>query len=185
MSEKVIVAVDGGTASTAALDWVIERARAVDLTLEITTVADLDWVPNGEVERFMPEYDRVVLDASRRVDASGVAVRYSTTVHRGRALEGLLSASRRADLLVIGTHKTSAAVGIINGTLPLSIAARTGCPLVVVPVGWVPAPGPIVAGVDADTGETALLFAAREAERTGRNLVAVRAWDLPRRWPAP
>ena len=38
MVEKVVVAVDGGAASEAALEWVIARSADVDLKLEIITV---------------------------------------------------------------------------------------------------------------------------------------------------
>lgn len=188
MTERVVVAVDGGDASASALDWAIDRARSVDMQLEIITVVDVDWLPQTGAEMVLAEHERTVQDAGRRVEASGVAVQLSTAVRQDRPLHGLLDASRRADLLVIGSHKSSTAVGLINGTLPLAIAARTHAPLVVVPAGWRPRPGPVVVGVDDETGPAAMAFAAVEADRIHATLVAVRAWNLPPRvygaWPA-
>lgn len=45
MTEHVVVAVDGGPASAAAFDWVVDRARTVEMRLEITTVVDINWFP--------------------------------------------------------------------------------------------------------------------------------------------
>lgn len=179
MAEHVVVAVDGGMASNAALDWAIDRARSVDLHLEITTVVDVDWIPQVDPDPVLDEHDRVVDEAAKRVEFSDVAVDFSTSVHHARPIPGLVDASRRADLLVIGSHKTHGATGLINGTLPLAIAARTRCPLVVVPVGWEPSEGPVVVGVDAETGSAAMAFAATEATRLHAQLVAIRAWLVP------
>ncbi len=179
MAENVVVAVDGGTASTAALDWAVDRARSVDMRLEIITVVDIDWIPQTGPDPVLLESERIVQEAGKRVELSDVPVDFSTTVHHTRPVAGLLDASRRADLLVIGSHKTRGMTGLINGTLPLAVAARTHCPLVVVPVDWEPGESRVVVGVDEETGTAAMAFAAVEAERAGTTLLAVRAWDIP------
>lgn len=179
MTEKVVVAVDGGTASASALDWVVDRARSVDMHLEITTLVDVDWNPQEGPSALLLEHERVVEEAGKRVEFSDAQVTFSTTVHHARPVPGLVDASRRADLLVIGSHKTRAMTGLINGTLPLAVAARTHCPLVVVPVDWEPREGSVVVGVDEETGTAAMSFAAAEANRADAALVAVRAWEIP------
>jgi|GEM_PF-480453 len=187
MAERVVVAVDGGDASDAALDWAIHRARSLELQLEVTTVVDIDRLPRSEHDAVLSEHEQVVQEAARRVEASDVHVHVSTAVRLDQPVRGLIEASRRADVLVVGSHRSRAAVGIVNGTLPLAIAARTHAPLVVVPVGWQSKPGPVVVGVDDETGVAAMAFAAAEADRVRTTLVAVRAWDLPARtygaWP--
>ncbi|MEE3703946.1 universal stress protein, partial [Pasteurella multocida] len=67
MAERVVVAVDGGSASTSALDWAIDRARSVDMRLEIITVVDVDWLPQSGAETVVLEHERTVQDAARRV----------------------------------------------------------------------------------------------------------------------
>ncbi|GAA1419754.1 universal stress protein [Agrococcus citreus] len=179
MTEKVVVAVDGGTASASALDWAVDRARSVDMHLEITTVVDIDWIPQVGPDPVLLEHERIVEEAGRRVEFSDVPVDFSTTVHHARPVPGLVDASRRADILVIGSHKTRGMTGLINGTLPLAVAARTHCPLVVVPVDWEPSEGRVIVGVDDETGSAAVAFAAVEADRAHTTLVAVRAWEIP------
>lgn len=179
MTEHVVVAVDGGSASESALDWAIDRARTIDMRLEITSVVDIDWIPQFGPDPVIAEHERIVAEAGAKAESSGVGVPVSTTVHHHRPIQGLLEASRRADLLVIGTHKSSRAVGLIHGTLPLAIAARTHSPLVVVPVGWEPRSGPVVVGVDDETGTAAMAFSAAEALRRDVTLLAIRAWSVP------
>ncbi|WP_169514167.1 universal stress protein [Agrococcus lahaulensis] len=179
MPHHIVVAVDGGAASAAALDWVVDRARSVDMHVEITTVVDIDWFPQTNADPVLLEHERIVDEAGKRIRFSGVSAEVSTTVQHARRLPGLEAASRRADLLVIGSHKTRGAVGLIHGTLPLAVAARTHCPLVVVPVDWRPGGARVVVGVDDETGGAAMAFAAGEAERERDTLVAVRAWDVP------
>ena len=173
MAENVVVAVDGGSASKSALDWVIDRARSVDLHLEITSVVDIDWIPQLGTDPVLLEYERIVQEAGKQVESSGVPVDFSTTVHHARPVPGLLDASRNADLLVIGSHKTRGAVGLINGTLPLAVAARTHCPLVVVPVGWEPGDGRVVVGVDEETGAEVLKLMLELVAETGAALLLV------------
>ncbi|SDS54565.1 universal stress protein [Agrococcus carbonis] len=179
MTEHVVVAVDGGPASAAALDWVVDRARTVEMRLEITTVVDIDWFPQPNPDPVLAEYERIVDEAGKRVVFSHVPVDVSTTLHHARPVPGIVDASRRADLLVIGSHKTRGLSGIVNGTLPLAVAARTQCPLVVVPVDWAPGDGPVVVGVDDETGHAAMAFAAGESVRADAPLLAVRAWEIP------
>lgn len=149
------------------------------MRLEIVAVADLQWAPVDAAEAFLGAIDAVVQEAGAYVAASGVRMAHSTTVQQDRVVPGLVAASHTADLLVMGSHKSSAAVGLVNGTLPLSMASRTRVPLVVVPVGWEPGDGPVLLGADHETGSTAALFAADEAHRTGAELLVVHAWDVP------
>lgn len=181
MAEKVIVAVDGGAASRAGVDWVLQRARTVRLSLELTTVVELGWAPAGGPEDdFHLVYERALSEAGRRVDEAAPTIKRTSVVRRGVPVDELVRASATADLLVIGSSKTGFLSGAVYGTLPLRLAAHAGCPLVVVPVNWTPGGGPIVAGAeDNGTSDVALDFAAHEAERLGVALVIVHAWTIP------
>lgn len=179
VSERVVIAVDGSAGSDAALDWAVERAASIDIRLEILTIVDLHRTRPEGFDHGLAAHERVVVEAGRRVEASGSGARWSATVHHDRLVPGLAAASRRADLLVMGSHKAVPAFGSIHGTLPLVIASRTLSPLVVVPAGWTPSTGPVVVGVDDGSGAAAADFAAAEAERASTTLVAVRAYELP------
>ena len=181
MAEKVIVAIDGGPASTAGVDWALERARTLPVSLELTTVIEVGWAPAGGPEDdFHLAYERALSEAGRRVDEAAPTVKRTSVVRRGAPVDELVRASATADLLVIGSSKTGFLSGAVYGTLPLRLAAHARCPLVVVPVNWTAGGGPIVAGAEENgTSDVALDFAAREAARLGVDLVIVHAWTIP------
>lgn len=181
MAEKVIIAVDGGAASDAAVEWVIERSGSVAMEVEIATVDELDWqIPGGPDVGYRTPYEEALRRASTRFAEAAPKTPVTTTTNYGLPAEAIAQASEHADLLVVGTNKTGKIAGILHGTLPLKIAGRAQCPTVVVPVGWAPNAGRIVAAWDDDgTADTAVDFAAKEAERQGRPLLMVHVWRVP------
>ncbi|TFD50389.1 universal stress protein [Cryobacterium sp. Hh11] len=178
MAETIVLALNGGTGSPAALDWVIERARILQISLELTTVIDLARLPTTIAkDRVLPAYEQMLMDSASRVRRDAPAVQVMTSVRRGAPLQELLNSAADADLLVIGTRE---AAGSLYGTLRHQIAAGVSCPLVIVPTDWTPRNGSVVVGVDDDeTSHRAVAFAAREAERLGRELSIVHAWRIP------
>ena len=181
MTERVTVAVDGGAASDAAIQWVIERSRSTSLEVEITTVVELGWLGPGDRELdFLEPYRNALRRASARIAKMSPDTTVKTSTRNGLPADVLSHASEDADLLVIGTNKTGKLAGVLHGTVPLKVAGRSKCPTVVVPAGWAPNSGSIVAAWENDgTAEAAVEFAATEAERLGRHLVVVHAWRLP------
>jgi nucleotide-binding universal stress UspA family protein len=181
MVERVIVAVDGGPASRAALDWTLARARSVPVRLELTTVVDLGWSPvRGPDDDFQPAYERALADAAAYADRAGVGVKTTSIVRRGSPVDELVRASNGAELLVVGTNKTGVLVGAVHGTLPLRLAAHARCPAVVVPAGWSDGGDCVVVGVEDDaTVDAPLAAAAAEAEALRLPLILVHAWSIP------
>ena len=181
MAERVIVAVDGGPAGDMALEWVIDRAKTVELFLEITAVVPIDLdAPLGPDAEFRGDYEDALLAAKKKVTDVLPLLAVTTKIRRGLAHEELKTASRRADLLVIGSNKTSSMAGLAYGTLALKVAGKARCITIVVPVDWKRSTGKVVAGWAADeTGDAALDFAAREAVQRHANLTIVHAWSAP------
>jgi len=181
MVERVIVAVDGGPASGAALDWTLARSRIVSVRLELTTVVELGWIPaGGPADDFQPAYERALAEAARYVARSGPTLKATSVMRRGAPVDELVRASVDADLLVIGTNKTGALAGAVHGTVPLRLAAHAHSPVAVIPVGWRPHGNEIVVGIEDDgTMATTLEFAAAEARREGLPLRLVHAWGIP------
>ena len=108
MAEDVIVAIDGGPASNAAVDWMLDRARTLTLSVELTTVVDLDQAPAGGPEDdFRIVYERALSQAARWVEAAAPNLRKTSVVRRGSPVEELIRASKTADVLVIGTDRTT------------------------------------------------------------------------------
>lgn len=187
MVEKVIVAIDGGAASKAALEWALdrvvtlERMQGTPVQLELTTVVELGWYPaEGSDYSSQPAYERPLAEALRRVEQVAPSCRKTSYIRHGVPVDELARASATADLLVIGTNKTGVLAGTVFGTLPLRLAAHARCPVVVVPVNWQARGGHIVVGMENDvTALVAVDFAAREAERYKLPLDIVHAWTIP------
>jgi nucleotide-binding universal stress UspA family protein len=181
VNEKVVIAVDGGAASEAALEWVIDRSAHVALEFEIITVDEWgDDLPSDEESDDRLAHDVVLRSARRRAAEAAPGVTVTTAVRVGPPAQALIEASRHADLLVIGTNKTSTLAGMVHGTLPLKVAGRARCTTVVVPFSWKPRSGPVVVGwVDDPTADRALDLAAAEADRSGSVLRVIHAWKVP------
>lgn len=177
MTQRVTVAVDGGPASTAALDWVISRALTTPLALQITSVArsgtDLPGDPVDDTHARSQE----VLDAAlERVHTAVAHLDVTTKLREGDALGALIGASEHCDLLVIGAHRPRPLASVTRNTLALQLAANSRCAVVVVPSDWTPGAGPVVVGwTGDDTADVALSTAAAEAELIGHPLTIVHA----------
>ena len=178
MVEKVTVAVDGGPASDAALEWVIHRASSTGLALNIVAAVGLDSeLPTGNEPHFSAPFEDALERAKTRVRAAVPGLVVTTTILRGLPHDALVTAGLSSDLLVIGTNKTSSIAGVMHGTLALKVAGRSSCITVVVPATWAPGTGQIVAGWNNDpTSEEALDFAAAEASRSGVGVMIVHTW---------
>ncbi|MBG6055774.1 nucleotide-binding universal stress UspA family protein [Salinibacterium sp. CAN_S4] len=178
MVERVTVAVDGGPASDAAVEWVIHRTRSTELVLDIVAAVGLDSeLPTGAESHYRTPFEDALDRAKARVRAAVPGLAVTTTILRGLPHEALVTAGLSSDLLVIGTNKTSPIAGIVHGTLALKVAGQSSCVTVVVPVNWVPGEGQVVAGWDNDPiSEEALDFAAAEASHSKSSLLIVHTW---------
>lgn len=180
MVERVTVAVDGGPASDAAVEWIIHRAQSTELSLDIVAAVGLDSeLPTGIEGQWRTPFEDALERAKHRVHAAVPGLAVTTTVLRGLPHEAFVTAGLSSDLLVIGTNKTSPVVGVMHGTLALKIAGQSSCITVVVPVNWAPGTGQVVAGWNNDsTSEDALDFAAAEASRSKAGLMIVHTWTF-------
>lgn len=177
--ERLIVAVNGGLASRAALNWVIERARTVAMRVEVTTLVGVSST-FPDIATGKTSYPPALEEAEAYLRAAVPGMTVSTKMRRGVPHEALIGASRHADLVVIGSKKTSSMAGMSHATLPLKVAGRSHCATVVVPHNWVPRYGEIVASwADDETSYAALDLAAREASRLRVPLRIVHAWAMP------
>jgi nucleotide-binding universal stress UspA family protein len=177
MREKIVLVIDGGPASAAALAWTLDRATTVDLDVRLTTI-DESGSPLAQPERRLDDA-RALSRAAARFAITSPLSTVEMVMLRGGAVDRLARESEAADVVVVGSGRVGALAGVFNATVPLGLAPRSSCPVVIVPANWTPSSGAVVVGVDAPTSVAAHEFAAREAERLGRELVLVRAWELP------
>lgn len=170
--ERIIVGLDAASPSQVAVDWVIRRARhaPVDITL-VTAFDSLLDDPVSAREHLIAVADRI------RAARPGVPV--SIDLANASIHGALQERSLRADLVVVGSHRSRPIRSMLAGGLPSRVAAQSHCPTVVVPDDWSPRDGAIVVGVGEDaTSEPAMRFAVREADRRASELRIVHAWQL-------
>ena len=173
MVERIIVAVDGGPASDAALDWLIERAPERRVEIRVTSVLE----PGSHETERRALHEAAVVDAGHRLRLELPAAHTVEVVRRGGPADTLLQDAGDADLLIIGAHATGMLAGLLRSTLSLVVAGHTNCTTVVVPEGWRPTGGGIVVAWDGDgSAEAALAFAAREAVARDTDLTILHVW---------
>jgi len=174
MNATILVGMTHSPAALKAAEWAAQRAveRGDRLVLMSVVGGALGVIGEGAVLEDALEVTRAQLEqVGARLGAAEVRVT------RGKPVEELLSASRDADLLVIGSDYQGAGRGIRRGPHGVRIAAAAPCPVVVVPPFDVSGRTGVVVGVDgSEVSEAAIRFAASEADRQGEHLIAVSAW---------
>ncbi len=144
----IIVGVDGSANAKYALEWAVKEAAAKHESLTVMTVNEVAasfWTHHPVT---VPA-DEVLLDKARKaatdlVDKAvaelGESGPASVTVHaiNGFAADELVSASRDADLLVVGARGGAQGGGLAQhmplGSISNKVLHHSECPVVVVPV---------------------------------------------------
>lgn len=168
--DKVILGYDGSVASEAALEWAAHRARFERTELEIVLVTNMFSSDRQEAEK--------TLDAAARRWRSLVPDVPADVRRLNGLIPGTLTtAARDADLLVLGVHPGSRVRAMLNGWVPLRVAARSRIPTALVPAGWSATEQPVTVGIDDDDSSmAALLFAAKTASLQGLPLRVIHSW---------
>lgn len=165
-AERIVVGVDSETPSSVAVDWVIERAEHAPMSVRLVTVQSTPlWA-------IAPAEARL-----RAVAERFAAARPGTTVETriigpGAGIaEALVAEAADADLLVVGHHQGRILRSALAGALPMQIARRAACPVMIIPEDWLRRFGKTVVGVEWDfQADAAIEFAARESQTFGRSL---------------
>lgn len=185
----VVVGIDGSTAAMGAAKWAAAVAQRFGAPLELI---------NG-----MPGEGRLLTDAARAIRAAAfvehrdhATVTLASTEEELRAAfpglgictlqsdepvdELLISRSRTARLVVLGSEMVSPAAALLIGSTTLAVTAHSACPVVT----WRESSGaptedrPVVLGVDSpNTGSAAFRSAFEFAQAFGVGLEAVHAWS--------
>jgi len=134
MTYRIVVGVDGSAHGDAALRWALQEAEAHNG--EVTAI--FAWqVPFLSIPGV---FDREELEQAGKDflvnRVSGIVpspkVPLTPLVAEGDPAEALVTASREADLLVVGTHGRSPLMGVLLGAVSLRCAAAARCPVTLV-----------------------------------------------------
>lgn len=182
MGHEVVVGVEGTLSSRRAVHWAAEAAWARRTELLLVHAVgkpapgqEAAWsraVDGGVHEMLRREADRV-----RRAEP-GLTVR--AEVDLDTPARALTQRSRTAQLVVVGTRRTTAAQRVFSGSLSYQVAAGASCSVAVVPPLTGHAENRVVVGLDhSPDAQAAVRAGAREADRVGARLELLHAWQPP------
>ncbi|MFI7680442.1 universal stress protein [Actinophytocola sp. NPDC049390] len=185
----VVVGVDGSASALRAVRWAAREAASRSTPLRLVHVCDL--TPVQRPHRFAPprEYHAAVLaqgrhwlnEASRAARQATSRLSVITDLRAGLAAEVLVSESRTAQLLVLGSRGLGGFRAMVVGSVAAALSAHGHCPVVVMrSCGHDSAPpegGPVVVGADcSQVSDVTLAFAFEWAAAHAVPLVAVHTW---------
>jgi nucleotide-binding universal stress UspA family protein len=135
LTHRIVVGVDGSDCSRRALEWAIRQSALTAAKVGVLAVQD-------EGSRWlMPPYEswatpkqwieQVLAEVLEDLKSSGRA-RISTQVRPGNAAKVLVDSANTADMIVVGSHGTGAALSRILGSVSQKVARHAGVPVVVV-----------------------------------------------------
>jgi len=184
----VLVGIDGSDAALRAVRWAVPEARRRRAVLHLVTalawtedrlvgLPGLGQAPYGQYLRTAAEHGLAAAEAAALKADPDLPVERELALSFPAGL--LLERSQTAELLVIGDHGRGRIASAVAGSVAISVAARSTCPIVVVR-GPEPAPDPalpVVVGIDGTPlSEAAIPFAFAAAAARRVPLVAVHTW---------
>ena len=84
-------------------------------------------------EEMVAEANKIVAAAAATVASIDSKIHVVTRVERGSASEHLITASKSADLLVVGSRGHGGFAGLLLGSVAQQVANHASCPVVIVP----------------------------------------------------
>jgi nucleotide-binding universal stress UspA family protein len=190
---RVIVGVDGSEGADLAVEHAAREAVLRGLPLEIVTVWNVvqysEWpVPEEATGK---DAERMVQDAAIRVRDLYPQLEPTVRTTQGNTIEQLLVAGSGATLMVLGSRGRGTVAELLLGSVSLSVAAYTTCPLLVVRPG-VPTPASgdggertVVLGLAGSECLPAVEAAFEEARLRGLRLRVISTWTDPIPTPLP
>ncbi|MFI8825409.1 universal stress protein [Streptomyces sp. NPDC053431] len=184
MTASIVVGLDGTEQANAAAEWAADEAVLRGTRVHLVHVEEpspevlLPLTPREHSEAWAEELLARTATAlhERR---PGLAV--TTRVLPSQPVVSLVAAAEGAELLVLGSRAMSGVAGYLVGSVGMTVAARTECPVVLVRSLGTPDPqGPVTVGVDLrEPADDILAFAFSEASRRHAALDVVYAQQLP------
>ncbi|MQA07671.1 MAG: universal stress protein [Pseudonocardiaceae bacterium] len=184
----VVAGVDGSRSALRAVRWAAAEAvrRDVPLRLVHAYVIPTRGYPERivtvrQVRTGLEKQSHDWLQEAATAAAAVAGVRVESRPVIGETVRALVTESRDAALMVVGTRGLGGFTGLLLGSNAAALARHGHCPVLVVrgetPDDEVLSTRPVLVGVDGSpASDTALGFAYREAAIRGVPLVAVHAW---------
>ncbi|HKS48346.1 MAG TPA: universal stress protein [Amycolatopsis sp.] len=184
VGNSVVVGVDGSDTALEAVRWAAAEARLRRLRVDILYAWGITAAHYGDGIPLPANVFDVFEESARRVLAEAVEVarREAPDVRAEAENTGeppipmLVSRSRRARMIVLGSTGRGGFAGMLAGSTAVAVSTHAHCPVAV--IRGARRDGPVVLGVDGSpAGEPAVALAFEEASQRNVPLVAVHAWS--------
>lgn len=178
--KRIVVGYDATPDAERAVEWAVSTARLTGRRVELViAVSQMDPILSDfhQVSERVAEERRA--SATRSLRHADLTQDEVTVVH-GSTVPVLLTASRSADLLVLGSPGHRLTAGTFGGSISQHVARHASCPVVVVREPRLAGAHTIVVGVDGSQESLAAVrFAASRAAITHERIRAVFAYPAP------
>jgi nucleotide-binding universal stress UspA family protein len=186
MTEPIVVATDGSTNATAAVEWAADDAARKGLPLRIVHAVDRlpydiprDPIP-GALDRNMESGQQILQHAETVARGRRPGIDIAVEMVNGAPTSVLWQQATNAAELVVGSRGLGGFAGMLLGSVSQHVAGHVAIPVVVVRPGPTAIHGEVVVGFDGSPeSEVALAYAFEEARLRGSRLRAIYAWQLP------
>jgi nucleotide-binding universal stress UspA family protein len=134
MTYKIVVGVDGSPHSNAALRWSLDQAmfRAGEVTAIFAWQVPFVSIPGAFSRSELEQgYREFLIETVSKVEPAP-RVPLATVLAEADPTEALVTASKDADVLVLGIRGRSPVAGLMLGSVSQSCAASAPCPVVLV-----------------------------------------------------
>jgi nucleotide-binding universal stress UspA family protein len=139
----IVVGVDESSHSHEALDWAVREAAVRKVGVTVVSVVPAMASPWTGHPLSVPDSDQAMHKARKAAEeavakstsAISPAPSVDVQVFVGFPVQGLLDASRDADLLVVGSRGAGGFGALLLGSVSTQVAHHAVCPVVIVPTG--------------------------------------------------
>lgn len=138
--DLIVVGVDGSEGSRRALRWAIAEGRRTGSAVEAITAWSWDGLGGAMLAATSPRIERELAEQVSRHELNlvladtGSSSPAAREVVEGHPVKALLTAARRARMLVLGSHGHGRLHHAVLGSISEECVRHATCPVVVVPL---------------------------------------------------
>lgn len=180
MIDTTVVAWRNADTSRGALEWALRHHQEGSILIAHVADRSVALVESFAADSRAAQARVELMEVAERVRSEHPALTVHSELLDGDPVEALVRLSGPQTLAVVGSDRHTAALPARSWSLAAKLAGSARGPVAVIPANT-PAGSGVVVGVD-DPSESALRFAAQQAQRMGEVLHAVRAWQGPPGW---
>lgn len=132
IQSAVIVGIDGSEAAVHAAEWAVDEAHSRGVPLRLLAAIKATHPSNDDYYRDLKHGEAPLRAAQAAVEATGLPVKVETEIQRGQPAAVLVSESRDADMLCVGSVGIGRYSRALLGSTATDVAEQAHCPVAVI-----------------------------------------------------